>query len=127
MNEQSLAGVVPASRLELSADDSQIPRQGPRLSDTQRMLIEQRIANEKPSTGAAYVLCLFLGAFAIHRFYLGRTGSAIAMLLLGLTIFGLLITGIWALIDLFLIPSIISEKVNALRQRYTLEALTHAG
>ena len=127
MNEQSLAGVVPASRLELSADDSQIPRQGPRLSDTQRMLIEQRIANEKPSTGAAYVLCLFLGAFGIHRFYLGRTGSAIAMLLLGLTIFGLLITGIWALIDLFLIPSIISEKVNALRQRYTLEALTHAG
>ena len=127
MTEQTLAGVIPASRLEQSPDGSHMPRQGPRLSDTQRMLIEQRIANDKPSTGAAYVLCLFLGAFGIHRFYLGRTGSAIAMLILGITVLGLLITGVWAIIDLFLIPSIVREKVEALRQRYTLEALAHAG
>ena len=49
------------------------------------------------------------------------------MLILGITVLGLLITGVWAIIDLFLIPSIVREKVEALRQRYTLEALAHAG
>lgn len=94
-----------------------------RLSDTQRMLIEQRIANERPSTGAAYVLCLFLGAFGIHRFYLGERGTAIFMLILGLTVVGLFISGPWAFIDLFLIPSMIRRRVEELRQRLTIEAI----
>lgn len=94
-----------------------------RLSDTQRMLIEQRIANDKPSAGVAYLLCIFLGALGAHRFYLGRKGSAIAMLLIGLTLVGLVITAIWALIDLFLIPSMINEKVENLRQRMILDAI----
>lgn len=94
-----------------------------RLTDTQKMLIEQRIANEKPSTGVAYLLCLFFGGFGAHRLYLGRKGSGIAMLILGITIVGLLVTGLWAFIDLFIIPSIIREKVDALRQRMTLEAM----
>ena len=54
------------------------------------------------------------GAFGGHRFYNGRTGSAVAQLLL--TIIGLLLTvvvvgflfllvvAIWALVDAFLIP-----------------------
>ena len=92
-----------------------------RLSDGQRMLIEQRIANEKPSTGVAYLLCLFFGVFGAHRFYLGRKGSAITMLVLSITIFGLLISGPWAFIDLSLIPSIIREKIDAKRQRMILE------
>lgn len=92
-----------------------------RLSDTQRMLIEQRISNEKPSSGVAYLLCLFLGPLGAHRFYLGRKGSAIAMLILSITIVGLLISGPWAFIDLFLIPSIIREKIDGMRQRMILE------
>ncbi len=87
------------------------------------MLIEQRIANEKPSTGAAYLLCLFLGAFGIHRLYLGEKGTGIVMLILGITIIGLLVTGVWAFIDLFLIPSIIRRRMDELRQRLTLEAM----
>ena len=51
----------------------------------------------------ALVLAFFLGAFGAHRFYVGRTGSAIAMFLLTLTIVGVLITGIWALIDMIVI------------------------
>jgi TM2 domain-containing membrane protein YozV len=96
---------------------------GGRLTDSQRILIEQRIANEKPSTGAAYLLCLFLGAFGIHRFYLGQKGTGAVMLILGITIIGLIISGLWAFIDLFLIPGIIRERVNTLRQRMTLDAM----
>lgn len=93
------------------------------LTDSQRMLIEQRITNDKPSTGVAYLLWFFLWPFGGHRFYLGRTGTAIAMLILSITFFGLVISGPWALIDLFLIPGIIREKVDTQRQRMTIEAL----
>jgi TM2 domain-containing membrane protein YozV len=94
-----------------------------RLSDTQKMLIEQRIANEKPSSGTAYLLCLFLGTLGAHRFYLGQTGTAVVMLILSITLFGLLISGPWAVIDLFLISGIIQKRMEALRQKYTIEAL----
>ena len=48
----------------------------------------------------AFILAFLLGTFGAHRFYLGRNGSAVTMLILSLTIFGLFITGIWALIDM---------------------------
>lgn len=98
-------------------------RGGGRLTDQQKMLIEQRIANDKPSTGAAYILCIFFGAFGIHRLYLGERGSGIVMLILGITILGLLITGIWAFIDLFLIPGMIRKRMEETRQRLTIEAM----
>lgn len=98
-------------------------RGGGRLSDTQRMLIEQRITNEKPSTGAAYVLCIFFGVLGIHRFYLGKAGTGAIMLILSITIVGLIVSGLWALVDLFLIPSMIRDKVDALRQKLLIEAV----
>ncbi|WP_205478504.1 TM2 domain-containing protein [Sphingomonas arenae] len=68
-------------------------------------------ANKK-STGASYLLWFFLGGFGAHRFYLGRTGSAIAQLLLGLLgwiplFLGWVVLGVWWLIDAFLIPDMI--------------------
>ena len=45
----------------------------------------------------AAVLALFFGVFGAHRFYVGKTGSAVIQLL---TLGGL---GIWAMIDLILI------------------------
>ena len=49
---------------------------------------------------ATLLLCLFLGGFGAHRFYLGRPGTAILMLILTLTCFGAVISGIWVIIDL---------------------------
>lgn len=43
------------------------------------------------------LLCFFLGAFGIHRFYVGKIGTGILMLL---TLGGL---GIWTLIDFVMI------------------------
>lgn len=48
----------------------------------------------------AALLAFFLGTLGIHRFYLGRTGSGIVMLVLSITIVGLLITWPWSFIDM---------------------------
>lgn len=48
----------------------------------------------------AALLAFVLGTLGIHRFYLGRTGSAIAMLVLTCTIVGLIVSAPWALIDM---------------------------
>ena len=47
----------------------------------------------------AAALAFLLGTLGVHRFYLGRTASAIVMLVLTLTFFGLIVTGLWALVD----------------------------
>jgi TM2 domain-containing membrane protein YozV len=46
---------------------------------------------------AAFLLCFLLGVFGAHRFYLGRVGSGVLMLV---TFGGL---GIWYLVDLILL------------------------
>lgn len=48
----------------------------------------------------AALLAFVLGPAGIHRFYLGRIGSGIAMLVLSCTVIGLLITVPWAIIDM---------------------------
>jgi len=45
----------------------------------------------------ALLLCLFLGGLGIHRFYVGKVGTGILMIV---TLGGL---GIWVLIDLIMI------------------------
>lgn len=79
-------------------------------------------ANKK-STGAAYLLWFFLGAFGAHRFYLGTTGTAVVQLLLLLfgwlpLFLGWFVLGIWLIVDLFLIPGIARDKNMAIADRF---------
>ncbi|MCB4805047.1 TM2 domain-containing membrane protein YozV [Methylobacterium brachiatum] len=81
----------------------------------EKILIEQRVTNEGPSIVLAYVLWFFLGAFSAHRFYLGRTGTAILQILLNCILVGF----IWVVLDLFLIPGMVRAKQASLRARLT--------
>lgn len=67
--------------------------------------------NLKKSATLAYLLVFFVGMLGGHRFYLGRIATGIAQLLLTLTGVGMLISVVWAIIDLFLIPGMI-QKYN---------------
>jgi TM2 domain-containing membrane protein YozV len=96
------------------------------LTTQDKILIEQRVANDKPSMATAYVLGVFLGLFGAHRFYLGRTGSGIAMVILTCTVLGLVITIPWHVIDWFLIAGWVKEKMEDLRRDYTVQAMTNA-
>ena len=105
------------------------------MSTQQQMLVEQRLSNEKKSTGVAYLLWFFLATFAAHRFYLGKTASAMLMVFLfwgGLILsivyigfFMLIAFGVWILVDAFLIPGMIEQDANSKRARISNEvALT---
>jgi TM2 domain-containing membrane protein YozV len=54
-------------------------------------------ATSQKSWIAALLLCLFLGTLGVHRFYVGKVGTGILMLL---TLGAL---GVWTLVDLILI------------------------
>ena len=107
------------------------------LTTEQQMLVEQRLGNDKKSTGVAYLLWFFLGGFGAHRFYLGTTGSAVIQLILfiggWLTLIVyigailLIALGIWLIVDAFLIPGIVEQHTNETRTRIATEvsALSH--
>lgn len=63
------------------------------------------VAEPEPEAGdrhklLAALLAFLVGPLGIHRFYLGRVGSGIAMLLLSCTVIGLIVSVPWALIDM---------------------------
>jgi hypothetical protein len=63
-----------------------------------RLTVDQDGNPVSPSTRlVATLLCFFLGALGVHRFYVGKTGSGVAQLL---TLGGL---GVWALVDFVMI------------------------
>lgn len=102
------------------------------LTTQEQILIEQRVTNEAKSIGVAYLLWFFLGGVGAHRFYLGRKGSGFAMLALLVVgiitvpiVLGsvlLLILGIWALVDAFLIPGMVQQHKAEIRSRLSSDA-----
>lgn len=81
------------------------------ISIAEMSLVEQRVANDGPSTVVAYLFWFFLWFVSAHRFYLGRPVSAILQILS----YFILIGFVWLLIDIFLIPGMIREKQNEIR------------
>jgi TM2 domain-containing membrane protein YozV len=49
---------------------------------------------------ALLAIPFLVGPFGVHRFYLGRIGSGIAMLVLSCTVIGFIVTVPWAIIDM---------------------------
>ena len=91
------------------------------LSIAQLSLIEQRVANDAPSTGVAYLFWIFLWLFSGHRFYLGRPVSA----LLQIASYFILVGFIWLLVDRFLIAGMIRERKQTIRRKLTMNLLTY--
>lgn len=73
------------------------------LTSEDLQLLSSEMSKKQKSTGTTWLLWFFTAPFGGHRFYLGKTGTAVAMLL---TLGGL---GIWSFIDLFLINGMVKN------------------
>lgn len=77
----------------------------------------------RKEVGITYVLWLLLGTLGVHRFYLGRNGTAAAQLILTVTgwatailLIGfvpLAVVWVWVIVDAFLIPAMVRETNGA--------------
>lgn len=79
------------------------------LDTRELLLLESEVKSQGKNMVVAYVLWYFLGMFGAHRFYMGRTGSAVAQLVLSVTIIGTIVTGIWWFVDAFLVHTWVKE------------------
>lgn len=64
---------------------------------------------QKTSLLVTYLLWFFIGAFGAHRFFLGKKGTAVAMLICTLTIVGYAVTFVWWIVDACLIPGMVKD------------------
>lgn len=94
------------------------------LSNEEQLLVNSEVQKRGKNIVAAYLLCIFLGDLGIHRFYLGRKGSAIAQLILTITIIGLVVSAVWKIVDLFLIPGIVRENNDQLEKVISEEIIS---
>lgn len=81
-----------------------------RLDTKELLILESEVKNQGKSMLVAYVLWYFLGMLGGHRFYIGKTGSAIAQLVLTITLVGMVVTGVWWIIDAFLLHGYVRDK-----------------
>lgn len=79
------------------------------LDTKELLLLESEVKNRGKNMVVAYLLWWFLGILGGHRFYIGKTGSAIAMLILSITFFGLIITAVWVIVDAFLLHKYVKD------------------
>lgn len=81
--------------------------------------VETYIANHRKKGVVAYLLWFFLGGLGAHRFYMGKPISGLILLIITLfagwfTLF--LVTGLWLLVDLFLISGWLKQDEMRVKQ-----------
>ncbi|MGX4645574.1 TM2 domain-containing protein [Holzapfeliella sp. JNUCC 80] len=86
------------------------------LTTEEQILVNSEVEKNSKNIVVAYLLCLFFGVLGIHRYYLGKKGSAILMTVLAITVVGSVVSAVWAFVDLFLIPGIINENKKQVEQ-----------
>lgn len=91
-------GPAVGARIDFTTDGARALRIF-RMPESGEIAHRPAVANDRNKYVAA-ILAFFVGVLGVHRFYLGRIGSGIVMLLLTLTFFGMLVTGLWAFIDM---------------------------
>lgn len=96
-----------------------------KLSNEELLLVNSEVEKNKKSPVVAWLLWWFTGTLGGHRYYFGKTGSAVAMTLITiLTLgFGIIITGIWALIDVFSINSWLKNDQTQIESKAIQEIL----
>ncbi|MDR1342623.1 MAG: TM2 domain-containing protein [Prevotellaceae bacterium] len=76
-----------------------------------------RYEANKRSLGAALVFCIFFGFLGLHRFYVNKKNSGMAMLILSIIVVGLPVTIVWSIVDLFLVSGMVSTYNNDLADK----------
>jgi len=78
----------------------------PKCGVRQAVVSEKKTAVENASEKdwlTTLLLAIFVGGFGVHRFYVGKIGTGIIMLIVVLATFG--IGAIWTLVDVILIAT----------------------
>lgn len=78
------------------------------------LLLDSEVKNQGKNIIVAYILWYFLGIFGAHRFYMRKTGSAIAQLILSITVIGLIVSSIWWIVDAFILHTWVKEHNRSL-------------
>lgn len=81
------------------------------------LLLESEVKNQGKSMVVAYILWYFLGMFGGHRFYMGKTGSAVAQLILTITVVGSIATFIWWVVDAFTLHNWVKDHNKLIENR----------
>ncbi|MBB4076835.1 TM2 domain-containing membrane protein YozV [Bartonella fuyuanensis] len=87
-------------------------KKSPRIGDTVDFVYEGGVVSSvfpllRPGSEHSKIkfamICWVTGIFGVHRFMVGKVWTGVLMLILSLSFFGLMITGIWAIVDFIVI------------------------
>lgn len=103
------------------------------LSTNDVQSIEDRLENDSPDYRSAVLIWLFAGSLGMHRLYLRKPRSGLALLTFGVLGWYFLWADIgrwqlfllsgWLLIDLLILPGMVQHNRNRLRQSMWEQAL----